>query len=125
MVHVKLTDFGLSKIVIPGEMMMDSCGTPAYVAPEVLTKTGYYKEVDIWSTGVILYTMLARALPFHSSDRKKTFKLIKEAEPDLESESWTTISEECKDIVRKMLTKNPKERITIEEALKHPFIKKF
>jgi len=105
--------------------MMDSCGTPAYVAPEVLTKTGYYKEVDIWSTGVILYTMLARALPFHSSDRKKTFKLIKEAEPDLESESWTTISEECKDIVRKMLTKNPKERITIEEALKHPFIKKF
>lgn len=68
--------------------MYDSCGTPAYVAPEVLMKNGYYKEVDIWSTGVILYTMLARSLPFHSNDRKQTFKLIKEAEPDLESGVW-------------------------------------
>ena len=49
--HVKLTDFGLSKIIMPGELMVDSCGTPAYVAPEVLSKKGYYKEVDIWSTG--------------------------------------------------------------------------
>ena len=73
--------------------MYESCGTPAYVAPEVLKKNGYYKEVDIWSTGVILYTMLARALPFHSKDKKKTFKLIKEADPDMSSEEvWGTIS---------------------------------
>jgi len=123
--HIKLTDFGLSKIVVPGEVMTDSCGTPAYVAPEVLSKTGYSKEVDIWSTGVITFTMLARALPFHSSDRKKTFKLIKEAEPDLQSENWASISDECKDLIRKMLTKDPKERITIDEALKHPFIEKY
>jgi serine/threonine protein kinase len=63
---VKLADFGLSKIVMPNELMFDSCGTPAYVAPEVLFKKGYYKEVDIWSTGVILYTMISRSLPFHS-----------------------------------------------------------
>jgi calcium/calmodulin-dependent protein kinase I len=63
---VKLTDFGLSKIIVPGEVMMESCGTPAYVGPEVLLKEGYGKEVDVWSTGVILYTMIARALPFHS-----------------------------------------------------------
>lgn len=68
--QVKLADFGLSKMVIPGEIMYDSCGTPAYVAPEVLKKGGYGKEVDVWSTGVILYTMIARALPFHSTDKK-------------------------------------------------------
>ncbi len=91
--QIKLADFGLSKIIVPGEIMFESCGTPAYVAPEVLKKQGYHKEVDIWSTGVILYTMLARALPFHSQDKKKTFKLIKEADPDLISaEVWATIS---------------------------------
>jgi calcium/calmodulin-dependent protein kinase I len=62
--QVKLTDFGLSKIIVPGEQMIESCGTPAYVAPEVLKKEGYGKEVDLWSTGVILYMMLGRALPF-------------------------------------------------------------
>lgn len=123
--HIKLTDFGLSKIIVPGEIMMDSCGTPAYVAPEVLLKNGYQKEVDIWSTGVILYTMLARALPFHSSDRKKTFKLIKEADADMTGEVWDAISEDCKDLLRKMLIKNPKERITVDDALKHPFFKKY
>jgi serine/threonine protein kinase len=85
----------LSKIIVPGEIMNDSCGTPAYVAPEVLNKKGYYKEVDVWSTGVILYTMLARALPFNSKNRKETFKLIKEADPDLSGEVWATISKEC------------------------------
>jgi len=123
--HIKLTDFGLSKIIMPGESMFDSCGTPAYVAPEVLSKKGYYKEVDIWSTGVILYTMLARALPFHSSDRKKTFKLIKEADPDLECDPWHTISNECKDLIRKMLVKDPKERISVDDALKHPWFIKY
>jgi serine/threonine protein kinase len=105
--------------------MMESCGTPAYVAPEVLSKKGYYKEVDVWSTGVILYTMLARALPFHSSDRKKTFKLIKEADPDISSDPWPNISNECKDILMKMLKKDPKERISIDDALKHPWFEKY
>ena len=80
--------------------MTDSCGTPAYVAPEVLKKIGYYKEVDIWSCGVIFYTMISRCLPFHSFDRKATFKLIKEADPDLENGVWETISPECKDLIR-------------------------
>ena len=115
-VQIKLTDFGLSKIVVPSELMYESCGTPAYVAPEILTKQGYHKEIDIWATGVTLFTMLARALPFHDSNRKKTFELIKEAEPAFKQAVWSSISQECQDLIRKMLIKNPKERITIEQA---------
>ena len=57
---VYVIDFGLSKIVEPGEIMQESCGTPAYVAPEVLHKKGYRKEVDMWSAGVIFYTLVCR-----------------------------------------------------------------
>jgi serine/threonine protein kinase len=88
--------------------MFESCGTPAYVAPEVLHKNGYQQEVDIWSTGVIIYTMLARALPFHSSDKKNTFRLIKEADPDFSNECWQPISEKCKDFIKKTLIKDPR-----------------
>ena len=102
-IQTKIADFGLSKIVTPHELMMESCGTPAYVAPEVLKKCGYYKEVDIWTTGVILYVILSRTLPFHSGDRKTTFKLIKEADPDLQNGVWANISDECKDLISKML----------------------
>ena len=123
--QIRLTDFGLSKLIVPGETMYESCGTPAYVAPEVLHKHGYGKEVDVWSTGVILYTMLARALPFHDKDKKKTFKLIKEAEPDLKNEVWPQISEECKELIRLMLVKDPKSRITIKDALDHPWFAKY
>ena len=59
-VHIKLTDFGLSKIAVPDEIMMESCGTPAYVAPEVLHKKGYKREVDMWSAGIIFYTLICR-----------------------------------------------------------------
>ena len=61
---IKVTDFGLSKIARPNEVMTESCGTPAYVAPEVLHKQGYKKEVDMWTAGVIFYTLVCRQLPF-------------------------------------------------------------
>jgi len=80
--QIKITDFGLSKIVVPDEIMTESCGTPAYVAPEVLHKKGYKKEVDMWSAGVIFFTLICRQLPFQAADRKETFNLIKEAAPD-------------------------------------------
>lgn len=57
---LKVADFGLSKIAVPHEIMMESCGTPAYVAPEVLLKKGYEREVDIWSAGIIFYTLVCR-----------------------------------------------------------------
>ena len=58
--QIKVVDFGLSKIVLPGERMIESCGPPAYVAPEVLYRKGYRKQVDMWSAGVIFYTLVCR-----------------------------------------------------------------
>jgi serine/threonine protein kinase len=81
--NIKLTDFGLSKIAVPNEIMHESCGTPAYVAPEVLHKKGYKKEVDMWSAGVIFYTLICRQLPFQMPDRKQTFQQIKEKDPNM------------------------------------------
>lgn len=67
---VKLIDFGLGKLAVPNELMYECCGTPAYVAPEVLIKCGYNHSVDVWSTGIIMYTLIARNLPFHARERK-------------------------------------------------------
>ncbi len=57
---LKVADFGLSKISMPNELLSDSCGTPAYVAPEVLSRKGYTKEVDMWSAGIIFYTLVCK-----------------------------------------------------------------
>lgn len=106
--------------------MMESCGTPAYVAPEVLLKKGYKKQVDIWSAGVIYYTLVCRQLPFQSPDRKSTFNMIKERHPDMSHNAFRRVSKATKDIIVKMLMKDPSHRITPDQILQHKlFVKKF
>ena len=67
---VKITDFGLSKIVSSRDQVLDSCGTPAYVAPEVLLKQPYHKEVDVWALGIIMYLMVCKVLPFTTQEKR-------------------------------------------------------
>ena len=122
--NIKLTDFGLSKIAVPNEIMHESCGTPAYVAPEVLHKKGYKKEVDMWSAGVIFYTLICRQLPFQMPDRKQTFQQIKEKDPNMTLPAFQRFVPEAKDLISKMLIKDPLQRIKPEEALVHPYFLK-
>lgn len=75
--------------------MQESCGTPAYVAPEVLERKGYTKEVDIWTCGVIFYVLVTRALPFAAKTRDQTFELIKNAEPNYKLEAFQRFIPEC------------------------------
>jgi len=115
---LKLIDFGLSKKEEIAEMKT-LVGSPYYIAPEILLKRGYDKECDIWSLGVILFLMLQGNPPFFEENIHNLFFAIENRELVFLKE----ISKEAKDLIEKMLRKNPKDRISIAEALNHPFFK--
>ncbi|KAL6841097.1 hypothetical protein ACP4OV_029066 [Aristida adscensionis] len=117
---LKLTDFGQSVYFSPGQQFTELVGTPYYVAPEVL-KRRYGAEADIWSAGIILYMLLSGAPPFAGTDRE-IFRAIKKGHIDFSSDPWPSISKSAKDLVKKMLRQDPKERLTAAEILRHPWI---
>ncbi|KAF7840628.1 calcium-dependent protein kinase 2-like [Senna tora] len=100
----------------------DMVGSAYYVAPEVLRRS-YGKEIDIWSAGIILYILLSGVPPFWAETEKGIFDAILEGKIDFESQPWPSISDSAKDLVRKMLTQDPKKRITSAEVLEHPWIR--
>ncbi|KAL5972638.1 Calcium-dependent protein kinase 19 [Asimina triloba] len=119
---LKATDFGLSVFIEEGKNYRDIVGSAYYVAPEVL-KRSYGKEIDIWSAGVILYILLSGVPPFWAETEKGIFDAILQGDIDFDSSPWPTISESAKDLVRKMLTQDPKRRITSAQVLEHPWIR--
>nr|CAG8587692.1 11466_t:CDS:2 [Entrophospora candida] len=119
---IMITDFGLSKILkSEDDVLLTACGTPGYIAPEVLLQAGYGKPVDIWSIGVIMYTMLCGYTPFWGEDQPALFESIMSGEYEYEEEYWSEISDLAKDLIDKLLTYEPHKRITVHEALKHPW----
>ncbi|XAR53791.1 Non-specific serine/threonine protein kinase [Bertholletia excelsa] len=119
---LKATDFGLSVFIEEGKVYRDIVGSAYYVAPEVLRRS-YGKEIDIWSAGVILYILLSGVPPFWAETEKGIFDAILQGEIDFESQPWPSISNSAKDLVRKMLTQDPKKRITSAQVLEHPWIR--
>ncbi|XP_054546219.1 calcium/calmodulin-dependent protein kinase type 1G isoform X7 [Talpa occidentalis] len=117
---IMITDFGLSKMEQSG-VMSTACGTPGYVAPEVLAQKPYSKAVDCWSIGVITYILLCGYPPFYEDSESKLFEKIKEGSYEFESPFWDDISESAKDFICHLLEKNPEERYTCEKALQHPW----
>ncbi|XP_073002184.1 calcium-dependent protein kinase 29-like [Typha latifolia] len=120
---IKATDFGLSVFIEEGKVYHELVGSAYYVAPEVLKKN-YGTEIDVWSAGVILYILLCGVPPFWAETDKGIFDAILQGDIDFKSEPWPSISEGAKDLIRKMLTQNPKERITAAQALEHPWLRK-
>jgi len=120
--EVKLADFGLSKIVSQKAMMQTACGTPGYVAPEVLLAKGYDKEVDLWSIGVITYILLCGFPPFYNEKLQLLFEQIMKADYDFPEDYWSDISDNAKDFIRKLLVVDPKKRLNGKDALKHPWL---
>lgn len=119
---IKITDFGLAKKREKNQLLHTACGTPAYVAPEVLRKENYGKEVDLWSLGVVLYIILCGFPPFFSDNSAELFEIIKSGKFTFLDPYWTDISSEAKDLVRGLLTVDPKKRYTCEQVLSHPWI---
>ncbi|KAH1048703.1 hypothetical protein J1N35_039487 [Gossypium stocksii] len=119
---LKATDFGLSVFIEEGKRYRDIVGSAYYVAPEILRRS-YGKEVDIWSAGIILYILLSGVPPFWAETEKGIFDAISEGKLDFESQPWPSISESAKDLVRKMLTKDPKKRLTSAQVLEHPWMR--
>lgn len=119
--NIKVSDFGLSK-VIDSKLMMTACGTPGYVAPEVLTQKPYGKEVDIWSIGVISYILLCGYQPFYDENDTVLFTLIIKGEYFFDSPYWDDISESAKDFIRNTMCLNVKSRYSAKQALNHPWI---
>ena len=122
---IKIADFGLSKIMDENTMMQTACGTPIYVAPEVLSGEAYEKEVDMWSIGVITYILLCGFPPFFDdgSNMAELFEQIMNGEFDYPEEYWDDISDEAKDFIDNLLIVDPSTRYTAEQALEHPWLK--
>eukprot|EP00808_Paulinella_micropora_P024284 g51977.t1 len=129
---VKLTDFGAAKhLHNPQDTMHSSCGSPSYVAPEILRMEAYGAAVDIWSLGVILYRLLSGTLPFTKGDGgfPQLFAGIKKGEYSFPVEQWGNIDPEAKEggprhLICRCLTLDPSIRITAKEILTHPWIRR-
>jgi calcium/calmodulin-dependent protein kinase I len=121
---IKVADFGLAKIIAgPADHSMSTtCGTPGYVAPEILEQKGYGKEVDLWSIGVILYILLCGFPPFYDDNNSMLFMAIKKADYSFPSPYWDKVSKPAIDLIQKLLQLDPAKRLTIDEAMKHPWI---
>jgi len=120
--QIMLVDFGLAKQT--DNPLSTPCGSPAYVAPEVLERKPYGKEVDWWSLGVILYILLCGFPPFHDehNNLKRLYKKIKKGAYTFPSPYWDGISDEAKDLVNKLLHTNPRQRAGANTVLNHPWL---
>ncbi|XP_054778476.1 calcium-dependent protein kinase 32 [Prosopis cineraria] len=118
---LKAIDFGLSVFFKPGERFDEIVGSPYYMAPEVL-KRNYGPEVDIWSAGVILYILLCGVPPFWAETEQGVAQAIIRSVIDFRRDPWPKVSDNAKDLVKKMLDPDPKRRLSAQQVLDHPWL---
>lgn len=121
---IKVADLGFAGILSsPTQVMSTPCGTPGYVAPEVLSNKPYGSQCDAWSLGVIFYILLCGYPPFSDDNTERLFSLIQSGRYEMDPQEWGVISESAKDLVRKILVVDPSKRLTCDQILHHPWMK--
>ena len=119
---MRVADFGFAKRVQVPNSLMTRCGTPTYVAPEVLKNHPHDEMVDMWSVGIIIYVLLVGYPPFMEENQRQLFRKIRMGEYEFYEEDWAEISEPAKDLISKLLVVDPSRRTKANAALQHEWI---
>ncbi|NWI85345.1 KPSH1 kinase, partial [Pitta sordida] len=121
---IMITDFGLASARKKGDdcLMKTTCGTPEYIAPEILVRKPYTNSVDMWALGVISYILLSGTMPFEDDNRTRLYRQILKGKYSYSGEPWPSVSNLAKDFIDRLLTVDPSDRMTALQALKHPWV---
>ncbi|KAI3380274.1 hypothetical protein SNEBB_004900 [Seison nebaliae] len=122
--RILLSDFGLASIKDKHslDVMSTTCGTPEYIAPEVLSQSEYCSKVDCWASGVVCYIVLSGSMPFDDENRKELYRKILRNQYGYPEEFWLGVTETAKQFIDTLLVSNPSDRSTASDALKHEWI---
>jgi len=120
--ELKIADFGFSKLSPTEDTLSTVCGTPGYVAPEILSRKRYGTQSDMWSAGVIVFILLGGYPPFYGDTEKEMFTATLSGDWEFDEESWGHISQGPKDLIDRLLTQDPQKRLTATDALNHPWM---
>ena len=121
---IKLADFGFAKRCEKPNSLTTQCGTPGYVAPEVLEGTPYDTKADMWSLGVIVYILLGGYPPFIEKNQRELFRKIRKGQYEFHDEYWGQVSGDAKDLISSLLTVSPSKRLSAEASLTNKWMKK-
>lgn len=120
--EIKIADFGFAKKVLTPNSLTTQCGTPGYVAPEILEGTPYDTKSDMWSLGVIVYILLGGYPPFIEQNQRELFRKIRKGQYEFHEEYWGSVSADAKDLISSLLTVAPSKRLSAAEALRHKWM---
>ncbi|KAK7507540.1 hypothetical protein BaRGS_00001475, partial [Batillaria attramentaria] len=119
---VKIIDFGLAQRVEEGKQIKVLFGTAEFCAPEIINFQPVSFSTDMWSLGVVTYVLLSGYSPFAGEDHKQTFSLVNNVDYDFDDDVWDSVSDDAKDFIKRLLIKDKNQRMTIDEALAHPWL---